>query len=180
MLYHLIALLVFTISVMRGFRRGLGRQLPQLIGFCFGVVCAHIFAEPLLGIFRDWLPSIGARPEGGYIYDILSRGLIYILVYEVFSFCTFFLKYLFPRSSVGMLGSLGGAVFCAVRYMLMLSVVYNLILCCTMDGTLLRCARSYDGNIAEEVMLIAPAILGGESIEDLTHILQLEAAKSIS
>ncbi len=29
-------------------------------------------------------------------------------------------------------------------------------------------------------MLVAPAILGGESVEDLAHTLQLEAAKCIS
>lgn len=180
MAYQIIALLFFTFSVVKGFRKGFLKQIPMFIGFCFGVVCARLFALPAEDLLSEYFPSIGNKPEGNYVYSILSRGMIYILAYEVFSFCTGFLKFFFGRKESGMPGSLGGSLFCAVRYILMLSVVYNIILCCTMDSTLLRFAKSDDGNIVESVMLVAPAILGGESVEDLAHALQLEEARTIS
>ena len=180
MFYHLIALLVFTYSVVRGYRKGVFRQVPMLIGFGLGVICAHLFAAPVEECLRDMFPSVATKPQGEFVYSIFSRGLIYLLVYELFSFITGFLKIFFAPLPKGMLGSLGGAAFMAVRYMLTLSVLYNFLLCWNMDSSLMRYAKSDDGNIVEEVMLIAPAILGGEDVGDLAHRLQLEAAKCIS
>lgn len=180
MIYHLIALLVATLGIVKGYRKGFFRQVPELIGFCFGVVCARIFCEPVEEGIRQLLPSIGTRAECNYVYGILSRGIIYIFAYEIFSFCTGFLRLLFRRLDSGVLDSIAGSFFALVRYLLMLSIIYNFILCWSTDTELLLYAKSDDGNIAEEVMLVAPAILGGESVEDLAHTLQLEAAKCIS
>lgn len=180
MIYHVIAILIATLGIVKGYRKGFFRQVPLLIGFCFGVICARIFCAPVEEGLRSLIPSIATRAESDYVYSILSRGIIYILVYEIFSFCTGFLRLLFRSFDSGVLDSISGSFLTLVRYMLMLSVIYNFILCRTTDTDLLRYAKSDDGNIVEEVMLVAPAILGGESVEDLAHTLQLEAAKCIS
>ena len=180
MIYHLIAIIIFTVAVMRGYRKGLFKQIPMFIGFCFGVVCSRLFCEPLSDWLRDLFPSWGNRPEGAFIYSTISTALIYISVYKLFSFCTSFLKIFFNPMPKGMLGSLGGALFSAVRYMLMLSIVYNLLLCRTTDSSLYKYAKADDGNIVEIVTLISPTIIGGESVDDLAHRLQLDAARSIS
>jgi len=180
MIYHIIAILVATLGVVKGYRKGLFRQIPLLIGFCFGVVCARIFCAPVEEGIRELIPSLASCPEGNYVYSILSRGLIYIIVYEIFSFCTGFLRLLFRAFDSGVLDSIAGSFFSLTRYLLMLSVIYNFMLCWHTDSDLLRYAKSDDGNVIEEVMLVAPAILGGESVEDLAHTLQLEEAKCIS
>ena len=180
MIYHVIAILITTLGVVKGYRKGFFRQIPMLIGFCFGVVCAHIFSTPVEEGLRELAPSILTRPECNYVYSILSRGMIFIIVYELFSFCTCFLKLLFRSFHSGVLDSISGSFFTVVRYLLMLSIIYNFLLCWRTDSDLLRFAKADDGNIVEAVMLVAPAILGGESVEDLAHTLQLEAAKCIS
>lgn len=180
MIYHIIAFIVAILAIVKGYRQGFRRQTPLLIGFCFGVVCARIFSVPVEEGIRELLPSIASRPEADYVYSVLSHGIIYVVVYEIFSFCTGFLRLLFRAMSSGVLDSICGAVLTSVRYLLMLSIGYNFLLCWQTDSQLLRYAKSDDGNIVEEVMLVAPAILGGESVEDLAHTLQLEAAKCIS
>lgn len=180
MFYHLIALLVFTYAVVKGYRKGVFRQVPMLIGFGLGVICSHLFSAPVEEMLREMFPSVGVKPQGTFVYSILSRGLVYLLVYELFSFITGFLKIFFAPLPKGMLGSLGGAAFMAVRYMLAVSIIYNFVLCWDIDSSLLKYAKADDGNIVEEVMLIAPAILGGEDVGDLAHRLQLEEAKCIS
>lgn len=47
MIYHLIAIIVAVFGVVKGYRKGFFRQIPLLIGFCFGVVCARIFCVPV-------------------------------------------------------------------------------------------------------------------------------------
>ncbi len=180
MLYHIIALLVATIALVKGFRKGFARQIPKFLGFCFGVICARIFRVPVVEGLHTLLPWFAASVKCTYIYDILATSLVFILVYGIFSFITGFLKYVTGRLGGGMLDSLAGAVFTFVRYILYLSISYNFLLCWQSDSVLLKSAQSDDGNIIEEVMLVAPAILGGEDVEDLAHKLQLEEAKKIS
>ncbi len=180
MIYHIIALVVAILAIIKGYRQGFRRQMPLVIGFCFGIVCARLFSVPVEEGVRELLPSIAGKPEADFAYSVISRGVIYVVVYEIFSLCTGFLRLLFLKISSGVLDSICGAVMATARYLLMLSVGFNFLLCWQTDSQLLRYAESDDGNIVEEVMLIAPALLGGDSVEDLAHTLQLEAAKCIS
>ena len=180
MVYHLVAIIVLILGVARGFRKGFFRQLPLFIGFCFGVVCARLFSEPVIDAIRDLIPSLNSKVECDYVCSSIARGLIFLFVYEIFSIVTGFLRMLFKKLSSGIVDSLCGMVFTAVRYLLILSILLNWLLCVHPQGTLLKYASSDDGNIIEGVMLVAPAILGGESVEDLAHVLQLERAKCIS
>lgn len=179
MLYHIIPLFVAAYALVRGYRKGIIKQIPKFIGFCFGIVCAHLFSPPVDEALRVLMPSIGTRVEGDYIYSVLATGVVYLFVYGVLDTCTRFLNLIF-RKRPEILGSIAGSLFCLIRYMLLLSVFYNLWLGMRPNSELLRYAKADDGNITELVMLISPAILGGKSVEDLAHTLQLEEAKSIS
>lgn len=64
--------------------------------------------------------------------------------------------------------------------MLLVSMAYNLILGFDSGSVLLKSMKSDDGNIVEEVMLLAPAVLGCEGPDELAHRIQLEEAKKIS
>lgn len=180
MIYPLIAIIVMIMGLAKGFRRGFFRQLHFFIGFCFGVVCAHLFGDPVDEFIRDLIPSLSTKTECSYVCDSIGRGLIFLFAYEIFSIVTSFLKILFKGKQSGILGSMIGMVFCALRYMLILSILFNWLLCLHPKGELLKYAKSDDGNIIEGVMLVAPAILGGDSVEDLALSLQLEDAKKIS
>lgn len=177
--YHIIPLLVATLAFTKGYKKGFMKQIPNLIGFCFGIICAHIFSTPVEEILRSFLPAFSTHTQGHFFYSVFSRGLTYIIVYRLLSFCTGFLKIIFS-SSPEILGRISGSIFCSVRWVLMLSVVYNMWLGINPRSELLKYAKSDDGNIVEMTMLYGTAILGGDSVEDLAHKLQLEEAKSIS
>lgn len=179
MLYHVLPLIVAAFAFRQGYRKGIIKQIPKLIGFCFGIVCAHLFALPVEESLRVLMPSVASKIEGEYIYSVLATGLVYLTVYGVLNTCTQFLNLIF-RKRPEILGSLAGSLFCFVRYMLLLSVFYNLWLGLRTNSDLMKYAKTDDGNIVELVMLISPAILGGESVEELAHTLQLEEAKTIS
>ncbi len=180
MLYHVIALLIATVALVKGFRTGFARQIPKFLGFCFGVVCARIFMDPVAEGLRSLLPGTAGSVKAVFIYNTVATGLIFMIVYELFSFITGFLKYVTGALGGGILDSMAGSVFTLVRYVMFLSMAYNFILCWQSDSILLKYAKSDDGNIVEEVMLVSPAILGGEDVEELAHKIQLEEAKCIS
>lgn len=84
------------------------------------------------------------------------------------------------RDDRTILDNLGGAVYSLFKYMMFLSMAYNFIVVLNPGTVLLKSAKSDDGNAIEEVMLLSPALLGGQDVMDLSHLIQLEDAKKIS
>jgi len=179
-IYHIIVMAVAAIAVIKGFRSGFTGQVSGILGFAFGAVCAHVFDTQAEEFVRMLLPGIQGRLGSAFIYSVLSAAMVYVMVYFLFKMLTKVLKSAMQVFYVGMLDSLMGAVFCLMKYMLMLSIIYNLILCVNPESRLLRYADADDGNVVECVLLIAPGLLGCGSCEDLSHLIQLREAKKIS
>lgn len=180
-IYHLIVVIVAAFSTIVGFRRGLGRQTPSVIGLAFGIVCARLLSPGLDGVLYGAFPSVHGKVEERFLYDTLSSGLIFFSIYAIFRTLTGFLgKVLASTSDSTILDNLAGSLFGLFKYMLFLSIVYNFLCGASSESELRKCARSDDGNIVEEVMLLSPALLGGEDVMDLSHKIQLEEAKKIS
>ena len=58
MLYHLIVLLAAGGGAVWGFRLGLARQAPSVIGMAFGIICTRILAPGLYGVLYGAFPSV--------------------------------------------------------------------------------------------------------------------------
>lgn len=179
-IYHIIVIAVAGLAVIKGFRSGFTGQVSGILGFAFGTVCAHVFDAEAEALMRALLPGLQGTPGSSFIYSVTSAVVVYVAVYLLFRMFTKVLRSAMQVFYVGMLDSLLGAAFCLVKYMLVVSIVYNLILCVNPSSSLLRYASADDGNVVECVMLLAPGLLGCGSVEDLAHILQLKEARKIS
>lgn len=178
--YHIIAITVAAIAIIKGFRSGFTGQVSGVLGFAFGTVCAHVFDDQAEEFVRAVLPGIDGSLGAPYIYSVLSAAMVYVLVFMAFRIFTRVLRSAMQVFYVGMLDRLLGSVFCLAKYMLVLSIIYNLILCINPSSLLLKYATAEDGNIVEAVMMLAPGLLGCYSYEDLSHLIQLREAKKIS
>ncbi len=180
MICQLIACAVIFFSIMKGFNAGFMRQLPAFIAIAFGAICTHIFMDPGISVARDILPWLRGRESEDFVCSTIAVTIIFIVVYGIFRFATSVLGYLARAINTGMFNRIVGALFGLFRGTLWLSIAFNLIVCLQPRGELSSCARSDDGNLAGEVLLLAPAVLGSQDVEDLNHRLQLEDAKKIS
>lgn len=178
--YQLMVIGVAILGVFRGYRKGFINQIPGVLGFAFGTVCCHVFTEQGEEVARALFPSIAGRLGADFIYSLLGSGVVYVAVFVAFSLLTRILRSAMQIFAGGLLNSLIGAAFCLVKYMLALSILFNIIVCFSPRSELMHSAMADDGNAVEVVMGIAPALLGCLSYEDLAHIVQLEDAKKIS
>ena len=179
-LFHIMAIIFAALGVIRGYRRGLTGMVTSVLGLAFGVVCAHIFREAASGIASDILPHAWIARSGDYLASNLGCGAVFFIVYWVFSTVTKIIRLAMGDLGEGLLNSLIGAAFCVYNYLLMLSIVYNVMVGVKPESALMRYAKADDGNIVEAVMWIAPAALGSESFSDFAHQEQLREAKKIS
>lgn len=178
--YHLVVLFVGLQALVRGFRRGLTRQVCALLGFGFGVVCAHIFADDGQRLARAVLPSIAPHPASGFIYSLMTATGIYLLVFTCFRWLTGVLDKALKVLDKGIFNSLLGSGFNCTKTLLGLSLAYNSVVGVYPSSRLMHYASASDGNLVEAVMRMAPSLLGCMSFEDLAHTLQLREARKIS
>lgn len=179
-LYHILAIAVAAIGVIRGYRRGLTGCVTSVLGLAFGVVCAHIFCEGAASGLETLLPSGMAERGGYYLTSNLGAGLVYFGVYFLFRSVTGIIRRALDNGQSGLLNSLLGTFFCVTNYLLMLSIFYNVAIGLDPDAPLMRYGRSDDGNIIEAVVWIAPAMLGSEPFAEFAHQEQLRKARGIS
>lgn len=180
MIYHLIVLVVAALSAIWGFRRGLARQTPSVIGVAFGIVCARLLAPGLEHVLYGAFPSVHGHVEQTFVYDTISTALVFTAIYFIFRTVTSFLGNVMHREDRTILDNIAGAVFGTFKYLLAVSLIFNMLVALNRDSVLLKYVKSDDGNAVEEVMLLSPAMLGGEDVVELSHRIQLEEAKKIS
>lgn len=178
--FHLIVIVIAALGIYKGYRSGFVRQVPALIGLCFGVLCSYIFRFPVEEYISGIMSWERGRVEGGFVTSTISCALIFLIVSTLFRILTTPLKFFLSIFETGMLDKIAGSVLGLFRYALLISLFLNIWLCLDKDSRLLRYARSDDGDIVHETMLLSPWFLGSESIDELVHKLQLEEAKTIS
>lgn len=178
--YHIIVIVVAAVALFKGFRSGFTGQISGILGFAFGTVCCHVFGEDAEQMLRGILPSIAEVPGNTFIYSVMSVAVVYLVVFLIFRMLTGVLRSAMQVFGLGLLDRLFGSAFCMVKYLLFLSIVYNIIVCINPYSPLMKYANADDGNVVECVMLLAPEFLGCYSFADLSHILQLREARRIS
>lgn len=179
-LFHIIAIAVAILGVVRGYRRGLTGMVTSVLGLAFGVVCAHIFCDAAADVVDGILPGSVTARAGFYLTSNLGAGAVYFIVYWLFRTITKMIRQALDSGNSGLLNSLLGAFFCVTNYLLMLSIAYNIGVGINPSSQLMRYGRADDGNIIEGVMWIAPAALGSESFGEFAHEEQLRHARTIS
>ena len=178
--YPLAVILIGVAGLVRGYRSGLAMQINAVLGIAFGVVCARLFGPELREAIHHYSPLPLRGMNAPFIADCAAYGGIFILVYELVGMLTCVLKSAMQVLRTGMLDALAGALFCSFRYLMFVSICYNFVADINPRGRLVAYAGCHDGNVVEEVMRLAPAILDFRGIDDLYHAVRLEDARKIS
>jgi len=180
MVYMLILIAVLVYAVWRGWRTGLIHQLAGVLGMAFGIVAARMFytqvGEWLLG---EW-PRLGDGFAHEYKVRILSAALIFAAVYMAFSLMAAVLRSALSLLHAGALNAIAGAAVSLMKWVVVMSVMYNVLLALSPEGDLAGFCDDGDGNLVELVMSVAPALMDTGCPDDLEHERKLEEAKTIS
>lgn len=179
-IYHILVLAVALVGMFRGFHAGLLRQVSGVLGFVFGIVAARALGPDFAAWLSSWFPQIYHPVAKTFFVSILAHGVIWGLSMFAFSMFTGVLNFLLGVIPVGIMNSIAGSAFCLLKYLMFLSILFDLALCRPFDTPLMHCARHDDGNLVDCVIRLAPELLGTMSAEEYVHRVQLWEARSIS
>ncbi|MDE6631441.1 MAG: CvpA family protein [Muribaculaceae bacterium] len=179
-IYHILVIAVALVGILRGFNAGLMRQVSGVLGFVFGIVAARALGPDRSSWLAGWLPQVYHPVAKTFFISILGYGIIWGLCMLLFSIFTGILNFILGMIPVGIMNSIAGAAFCLLKYLMFLSILFDLALCRPFDSPLMHCARHDDGNLVDGVIRLAPELLGTMSAEEYIHLVQLWEARSIS
>lgn len=179
-IYHILVIAVVLVGMFRGFHTGLMRQASAVLGFVFGIVAARAVGPDLAAWLAGWFPHFYHPVAKTFFLSILAYGTIWGLCMFLFSMFAGILNFILGFIPVGIMNSIAGAVFSTLKYLMFVSILFDLALCRPFDSPLMHCARHDDGNLVDGVIRLAPELLGTMSAEEYVLKVQLWEAKSIS
>lgn len=179
-LFHLLVIAAAVWGIISGYRCGFMRQMGLLVAVAFGIVAARLAGPDCMGYVDDWMPESVDGFKRNFVVATLSYGGIYLMVMGIISLISIPLGKLMAVFESGVLDSIAGAIFRLFQFLMVLSIVYNIIVDLNPSGELTKSSRQHDGNVVEGVIKVAPAILGFPDGEEVGYRQQLEDARKIS
>lgn len=177
--YRLLVIIVALAGLFVGLRKGMVRQVASLLGLAFGIVCCRVFHAEGVEIVKSWWPSINEHFASEITYSVLATAAIFTVVYLAFQLVGVAIRGVLKLLNLGAINTIFGGAFGMFKYLLILSIIFNVIASLNPKSSLMEACKATDGNLIEWVMPIAPALLDND-FDELEHLLQLEDAKKIS
>lgn len=178
--FQILALVAIIAGIWRGFREGITGQTDALAGIAFGTVTTYALGPTLTSWLADTYPQLTVEGDSVFLPSVLSATALYMGFFLFFNLVGAPLRRIGENINVGVVNGLAGALTGLFKYVIALSLAFNLIVGFDHKSVLMHYATSDDGNLSEAVMLLAPAVLDMESYEDLAHRIQLREASKIS
>lgn len=155
----ILLLIVLFYAAFTGFRKGFVSQIGQLAGLIGGVIVCRIYGDT----FAAWLA--GKDPEAAVttVY-VIAYIILFIIAYAIIRLLFSLVKGLIHLVALGWADRLGGALFKIVKWLFIVSFVYNLWLTISPTSTL-KGDRTMV-RVEKTLRAFAPEVLG--MVEDKT------------
>ena len=148
-----LILAVFVGAVVIGFMRGIIVQVGAVGAVIFGVILARITGVECAQLF--------AGEEGPTELDIvLGKFLMFIAGYLIVRVIAALCRKITHSLQLGALDRIGGVFFTLFEWMLVLSLLVNLWLVIKPEPPLSELSTLAHGHAAEELVKLAPTVLG--------------------
>lgn len=116
-----IIVLIVLIGALYGLIKGVFRQLGSLGGFVAGVLVSRLFG----GSFASLLQQMFDLPAG--VSHIAAYSLLFLLVYLICLQLMRLIHHISQQVALGWLDRLAGALFGALKYLVIFSILLNLV-----------------------------------------------------
>ena len=145
-------LLIAVIGFLYGLIKGVIRQVGSLGGFIAGIVVARFFG----GSFSALLREMFDLPEG--VSRVIAYSLLFLIVYIICVQLMRLIHHITHHVALGWLDRLAGALFGAVKYLVILSIVLNLVHIIDPKGNLIPEKETASSQFYGYTLRVAPLL----------------------
>lgn len=155
----IIVLIIFVGALILGARKGIILQVGSLGGIVLGVIACRLAC----GDVAQWLENqgyIGADAVSHNMHVVLANVVVFVVVYLGAQLIAHLFKTITHALALGFVDRLAGAVFSAFKWMLALSLVFNLWLLMSPKTDFASLCPLANGHAIETILALGPCLLG--------------------
>ena len=114
-------------SLLIGFRRGIVKELGSLCGIVLAMLACRVFGEQATAVAASVMDVEEGSAFSLYAASLVGRGALFLIVWLGVFVVARMLRAAIHAVSLGILDRMLGALFCCVKWNLVLSLMLNLI-----------------------------------------------------
>lgn len=129
-LFDIMLLLILSFTIVSGYRRGLVRQLVDLVGFFAALYLAGIFGPGIslyISMVVEYFPSLGNGPIITYIINLVGFLVAYALARAIFTVLGKLLHDIASLPVLGVINSTGGALVGTVKGVILVIIIVGIV-----------------------------------------------------
>lgn len=176
----LLIIVAVVIGCIWGAMKGVVRQISSLVAIVLGVLFGRMFGPDVSQMYIDFVPELTESENSRLIASILGHITVFVFVYLTISIIAMFAKSLLKTLNLGILDRIGGVIFCVFKFLLGLSLIFNVWLISDPDSSTFRGKKMLDGKPFKFTMSLAPWLLDavGEECADAMQKIEAEIDKA--
>lgn len=122
----IVILLVIVAGIVRGAMRGVIKQITSVAAFICAIIITHLFGNAATEILNAIVPELSKMSGGAVASSFIAHIVLFGLVYLSISLLGSTIKALAKTIMLGGADKILGAIFCSLKYLLILSAILNL------------------------------------------------------
>lgn len=161
----ILIIIVIAIAAVYGVRKGMISQLGSIVGIVAGIVVCRLFGETFAEVLDLNLTDATSSPEtSAYLNSAIANLILFVAAYFVAKLCSGIIAEVAKSLYLGIFDKIGGIVFAIFEWLLGLSLLLNL---CQAFFPNVHIVSSSSGIADEQIMNLAPTILGSETAQEM-------------
>lgn len=150
--FDIIIIIVIVYSIFKGYRSGLVKQLASLAGIIACILLSNKVAFIVLPYLRHW----GIFPDS--LVEPAAFITSFLLIFAFVLVLGHMLQTILESVKMGLLNKLGGVVICLAKWLIIVSLILNLVEKMDKDHSLIAEDISRQSKTYIYVQPLAPAI----------------------
>ena len=156
----LLIVVLAAFGAFTGYRKGLINGIGSVAGLLIGIIVCRLAGDAFYSMMVAWHPSWAGWPGAPYTGKVMAEIILFAIVYAATVIAAGLAKGIIHSLSLGGFDRIGGAAFGALKYLLLLSVVLNLIYVIDPTASMFHSSGLLGGLCLKAVMRLGPWVWG--------------------
>lgn len=157
-----ILLLILLSSLVVGWRKGLVRQMASLVSWVIGIAVCLFFGDEITRFFLVLNPDAAQWPLSSITVKAVSLSMFFLLVTLALRVASYITRKVIKAANLGCLDRVGGAVLFMFKYLMVVSILLNLLYAYNPNAETFGTCHALDNKPYEFTLDLMPRILGAD------------------
>ena len=157
-----ILLLIFLGSLVIGWRKGLVRQAASLVSWAVGIVVCLFLGDEVTRLFLAVNPEAASLPLSGITVKAVALTLLFLVITLTLRVVSYVTRKVIKATRMGCLDRVGGAALFMFKYMMLVSIVLNLLYAYNPDAETFGTRHMLNNRPYEFTLDLMPRVLGSD------------------